>query len=134
MLPASSKKGGMAFAFPDICITPAAPSPLPMPYASIGMVADSDKAIDTVLMENKETVVESSVIPKCKGDEMGTNGGIVSGVNRDRVTFKTYSSKVFAKGKKVVHFLSVTAHNGSNPNMPAGAQIIPSQMKIIVAL
>jgi hypothetical protein len=133
MLPASSKKGGQCFAFPDVCKTPAAPSPIPIPYPNIGMVADTDGAIDVVLMENKETVVETSKIPSSKGDEAGTVGGVVSGVNRNQITYKKYSSKVFAKGKKVVHATAMTAHNGSSANMPAGCQVAPSQTKILVA-
>ena len=135
MLPASSKKGGQAVAMaPDVCKTPAAPSPLPIPYPNMGMVNGTDGAIDKVLMENKETVVESSKIPSSKLDEPGTLGGIISGVNRGQITFKKYSSKVFAKGKKIVHLTSMTAHNGSNPNVPIGAQVAPSQTKVLVAL
>jgi hypothetical protein len=134
MLPAASKKGGQAFAFPDVCKTPAAPSPLPIPYPNMAMLNGTDKAIDTVLMENKETVVESSKVPSSKLDELGSLGGLVSGVNRDQVTFKKYSSKVYAKGKKIVHHTAVTAHNGSNANMPAGCHVAPSQTKVFVAL
>jgi hypothetical protein len=134
MLPAASKKGGQAFAFPDVCKTPAAPSPLPIPYPNMAMLNGTDKAIDTVLMENKETVVESSKVPSSKLDELGSLGGLVSGVNRDQVTFKKYSSKVYAKGKKIVHHTAVTSHNGSNANMPAGCHVAPSQTKVFVAL
>lgn len=134
MLPASSKKGGQAFAFPNVCKTPAAPSPLPLPYPSIGMVNGTDKTIDNVLMENKETVVESSEIPSSKGDEPGTLKGVVSSTQGSKVKFKKYSSKVFAKGKKVVYVTAMTAHNGSNANMPAGAQVAPSQSRVLVAL
>ena len=134
MLPASSKKGGQAFAFPDVCKTPAAPSPLPLPYPNIGMLSGTDKAIDVVLMENKETVVESSKIPSSKGDELGSLKGMVSSTCRDQIQFKKYSSKIYAKGKKIVHHTAITAHNGSNANMPAGCHVAPSQTKIIVAL
>src|SRR5690349_2350879 len=103
MLPAATKKGGEAFAIPDTCMTPAAPSPLPVAYPNWGMLNQTDKVIDKVLVENKETVVESSKIPISTGDEPGTLGGIISGVNMGQVTFKKYSSKVYAKGKKVVH-------------------------------
>jgi len=134
MLPASTKKGGKCFAFPDICKTPAAPSPLPLPYPNFGFVNQTDKVIDVVLMENKETVVETSQIPSSKGDEAGTLKGVVSNTNMDKVVFKRYSSKVFAKGKKIVWITAITGQNGGNSNMPAGCQIEPSQSKVIVAL
>lgn len=119
---------------PDVCKTPAAPSPLPLPYVNIAMLSDTDDAIDTVLMENKETVVESSEVSGSKGDELGTLKGVVSNTNRDKVKFKKYSSKVFAKGKKIVHHTALTAHNGGNANMPAGCHVAPSQTKVIIGL
>ena len=133
MLPGSSKKGGKAFAFPDVCKTPAAPSPLPLPYTNLGMLSGADKVIDVVLMENKETVVETSKIPSSKGDEAGTLKGMVSSTCRDQIQFKKYSSKIYAKGKKIVFHTALTAHNGSNANMPVGCHVAPSQTKIIVA-
>jgi hypothetical protein len=133
MLPASTKQGGQCFAFPDVCKTPAAPSPVPIPYPNIAMVANTDNAIEEVLMVNKATVVENSKIPSSSGDEPGTIGGVVSNTNRNQVTFKKYSSKVFAKGKAVVFHTVVTQHNGSNPNMPAGCHVAPSQMTVLVA-
>ncbi len=134
MLPAATKKGGQAFAFPDVCKTPAAPSPIPIPYPNFGMLSGTDKVIDKVLMENKETVVETSEVPSSKGDEAGTLKGVVSSTSHDKVKFKKYSSKVYAKGKKIVHHTAMTAHNGSNANMPAGCHVAPSQTKVIVAL
>lgn len=131
MLPASSKKGGRAFAVLDMCWTPAAPSPITVPYVNIGMLNTCDGVIDVVLMENKETVVESSKIPQSQGNEAGTVGGVASGVNMGKITFKQYSSKVYAKGKKVVRHLVLTSHNNDNT---VGIHDLPSQTKIIVAL
>ena len=42
MFPASTKGGGMCFAFPNVCKTPAAPSPLPIPYPSIGQLTNAN--------------------------------------------------------------------------------------------
>jgi hypothetical protein len=131
---ASSKKGGQCLAAPDVCKTPAAPSPLPLPYPNIGTLSGTDKAIDKVMLEKKSTVVESSKIPSSKGDEPGTLKGVKSNTNRGEVQFKKYSSKVFAKGKKIVFHTAVTAHNGSNANMPAGCHVKPSQTKVKVAM
>ena len=47
------------------------------------------------------------------------------------VKFKTASAKVYAKGKRVVLFGAMTAHNGDSANMPAGQQIAPSQAKVL---
>lgn len=134
-LPAATKAGGMYFAMPDVCLTPAPPAPpVPVPYPNIAQVASTNGAVDKVLVENKETVVEGSKVPNSSGDEAGTNGGVTSGVNMGAVEPKMFSSKVFFKGKKAVTLTATTAHNGSNANMPAGAHIVPSQAKVLVGM
>ena len=74
-----------------------------------------------------------SEIPQSMGDEAGTSKGVVSGMNMDKVTFKKGSSTVKIEGQPCIHLTSMTGHNGSNANAPAGAQIAPSQTKVIVA-
>ncbi len=132
-LPATTTAGGMYFAMPDVCLTPAPPAPpVPVPYPNIAQVASTQGACMKVLIENKETVVEGAKVPQSSGDEAGTNGGVSSGVNMGPVEPKTFSSKVFAGGKKVVFLTAVSAHNGSSPNQPMGHQITPSQVKVMV--
>ncbi|HTJ84848.1 MAG TPA: PAAR-like domain-containing protein [Polyangiaceae bacterium] len=131
-MPAATKKGGSAAGGPDVCKTPPTP-PVPAPYPNMGQVADSDGAVSKVVIGNKETVVESSKIPSSKGDEAGTLKGIVSSTNMSSIQFKKYSSKVYAKGKKIVFHTAPTAHNGSNANAPTGAHASPSQTKVVVA-
>lgn len=134
MMPAATKKGGTAAGFPDVCKTPAAPSPIPLPYPNIGQLSGAGKTIDKVVIGNKDTIVESSEISSSKGDEAGTLKGVVSSTNMSTIKFKKYSSKVYAKGKKVVFHTAVTAHNGSNANLPVGAHVSPSQTKVTVAM
>lgn len=134
MMPASTKAGGVCFAMPDVCLTPAPPAPpVPIPYPNTGQLAAVNGAVEKVVIEMKETVVEGAKIPNSSGDEAGTNGGVTSGVNMGPVEPKLFSSKVYAKGKKVYFLTGTSAHNGTNANMPAGAQIAPSQVKVFVA-
>jgi hypothetical protein len=132
-MPASTKKGGMCLGVPDVCQTPTSGGPVPVPYPNTAQLNGADGAVDKVLIENKETIVEDSKVPSSSGDEAGTQGGVVSGTNRDEAQFKQYSSKVYFKGKKAVHHTAITSHNGSNANMPAGTQVAPSQAKVFVA-
>ena len=126
----STKAGGMCFAFPDVCLVPSVPNPIPTPFPNMAQCCDARGTVDSVLVQNKEVVVESSSIPMSSGDEAGVGGGVVSGTFMGCVKFKTASSKVYAKGKRVVLFGAVTAHNGDNANMPAGQQVAPSQGKV----
>ncbi len=131
---ATTKAGGQDFAFPDVCLTPAPPAPpIPIPYPNIAMPAQATKTSTKVKMAGKETCTLKSEIPKSSGDEAGTNGGIMSGQNMNKVVYKMGSSKVKVEGQKVVHLTSMTGHNGSNSNMPAGMQVAPSQTKVLVS-
>lgn len=134
MFPASTKGGGQCFAFPDVCKTPAppAPAPVPIPYPNLGMCAQASKTAGKVKIVKKDALTTKSEIPRSSGDEPGVAKGLVSSTNMGKITFKKGSSKVKFEGHPAVHLLSLTAHNGANANMPSGAQIAPSQVKVIV--
>ncbi len=134
MFPGSTKAAGQCFAFPDVCLTPAPPGPpVPVPYPDMGMMNQATKTSKKVKFVGKEVVTLKSEIPRSMGDEAGTNGGVVSGRNMDKVTFKKGSSKVRVEGSPCVHLISITAQNGINANAPAGTVVAPSQVKVLVA-
>lgn len=132
-LPASTKGGGVAMAFPDVCKTPAPPAPpVPIPYPNIGQLSSASKTSSKVKMSSKETVTTKSEIPNSNGDNAGVAGGVKSNVNMKKITFTKGSAKVKVEGEPVVRLTSMTQHNGSSANIP-GAQIVPSQLKVLVA-
>ncbi len=134
IFPASTKGGGNCLGVPDVCLTPAPPAPpIPTPYPNSGMVNQAKKTSKKVKFSGKEVVTVSSEISRSMGDEAGVNKGVMSGMNMSKITFKKGSGKVKAQGKKCVHHTSITGHNGSNANMPAGAQLSPSQTKVKVS-
>ena len=128
MFPAATTKGGLAFAAPDVCLTPPGS---PVPYPNQGKLSGAVKVSTKVLMENKETVCENSQIPTTSMDEGGTMLGVKSGTVMGPATFKSYSSKVYAEGKKIVYHTSQTGQNGSNANI-IGSVVSPSQSLVIV--
>ena len=131
-LPASTKAGGMTLAVPDVCKTPTPGGVVPMPYPNSGMLNTADGVIEKVLIDSKEVVVESSTIAHTQGDEAGVQGGIQSSTDMDESTYKQYSSKVIADGKKMVFATARSVHNGSNPNAQNGIQVAASQSKVLV--
>jgi hypothetical protein len=133
IFPASTKGGGQCFAMPDVCLTPAAPSPIPIPYPNIGMPNQAQKTSTKVKIVSKETVTKKSEISRSSGDEAGTNKGVMSGTNMDKVTWKMGTSKVKIEGQHIIRLTSMTGQNGMSANMPAGAQIAPSQTKVKVS-
>ena len=119
---------------PDVCLTPAPPlPPIPVPYPDMGLLNQADKVSTKVKFVDKEVVTLKSEIPKSMGDEAGTNKGVVSGTNMDKILFKKGSAKVKIEGQPCIHMTSTTSHNGTNANMPAGVQLSPSQTKVIIA-
>jgi len=135
MFPASTKGGGMCFAFPNVCKTPAAPSPIPIPYPSIGQCsgASGDSCTSKVKILNKAVLHKSSEISSTNGDQAGTLKGMVSQTTSDKATYKTSSGKVLVEGNEIVTHLKMVAQNGSNANSPPGTQVAPSQMKVLIA-
>jgi len=134
IFPASTKGGGQCFAMPDVCLTPAPPAPpVPVPYPNTGMVNQAKKTSTKVKFAGKEVVTKKSEMSRSMGDEAGVNKGVMSGMNMSKVSYKKGSSKVKIQGQDCVHLTSMTGHNGSNANMPAGIQVAPSQTKVIIS-
>ncbi len=133
IFPASTKGGGQCFAMPDVCLTPAPPAPpIPIPYPNTGMV-NTAKKTSKVKFVGKEVVTKKSEMSSSMGDEAGVNKGVMSGMNMSKVVYKKCSSKVKIEGQECAHLTSITGHNGSNANMPAGVQVAPSQTKVIIS-
>lgn len=137
MMPASTKKGGQCFAFPDVCKTPAPPAPfVPVPYPNIAMPNQANPGTMTkkVKIQNQPAVQKGTEIPMSSGDEAGSIGGMVSSQIKGPAKYKRASAKVKFEGKAAAYVTCMTGQNGSNANMPAGAQLVPSQTKVIVAM
>lgn len=131
--PGATTGGGQCMVFPDVCKVPAPPAPpIPTPFPNIGMCSQAKKTTKKVKIKNKKVLTMKSEIPRTKGDEAGTLKGLISSTNMDKLKYKKSSSKVKFEGGKVVRSLDMTGHNGSNSNAPPGAQIAPSQTKVIV--
>ncbi|MBN1669509.1 MAG: DUF4150 domain-containing protein [Kiritimatiellae bacterium] len=132
MFPASTKGGGNCLGVPDVCMTPAAPSPIPTPYPNTAM-CNQGSGSGKVKFNGKEVLRKGDEIRMSQGDEAGNSpGGTISGRFKGPCKYKMGCSKVKAEGKEVARLTSMIGHNGSNPNMPAGTQIAPSQTKVKV--
>jgi len=55
--------------FPDICKTPSAPGPIPIPYPNIAKSSDTSKGTKKVKIDGKEVMTKSSSYKKSTGDE-----------------------------------------------------------------
>jgi hypothetical protein len=136
MFPASTNGGGSCLAFPDVCKTPAPPAPfVPIPYPNTCQLTQikGDTASSKVKILNKKTAHKNTIVSRSMGDEAGTLKGLVSQKNMDQVKRTAGVSNVKIEGIDIVTVLKPTAHNGSNANAPGGAQLAPSQSKVIIS-
>ncbi len=106
--------GGMSIVFPDVCKTPAAPSPIPIPYPNIGRSADTSQGPTSVKTDGKMPMVKGATYSRSSGDEPGTLGGIISGVNRSVCEFMLYSFDVKFEGRNVCRLGDPLFHNKKN--------------------
>jgi len=119
--------GGMSTVFPDVCKTPAAPSPLPIPYPNIGQSSDTSEGPTTVKTDGKMPMVKGAKYSKSSGDEAGTLGGVISSVNMSVCEYLLYSFDVKFEGKNVCRLGDQLWHNKKNIYDDSSA--IPSSAK-----
>jgi hypothetical protein len=106
--------GGLSTVFPDVCKTPAAPSPVPIPYPNIGKSSDTSQGPSTVTTDGQMPMVKGAKYARSSGDEAGTLGGVVSGVNMSQCEFMAYSFDVKLEGKNVCRMGDPLFHNKHN--------------------
>jgi uncharacterized Zn-binding protein involved in type VI secretion len=137
MFPASTNSSeGKCVATPNVCKTPTPGGPVPIPYPSIAMPvqADSKTLAESVLICGFPAATTLTQIPMSSGDEAGTLGGVVSNKNMGSCKYTLGSFMVRMEGQEAVYHGAMIAHNNhSNPNMPAGSQVAPSQSTVTVA-
>lgn len=136
MFPASTNSpAGQCLAVPDVCKTPTPAGPVPIPYPNLAMLQQSNPATlsKTVKMVGFPAATVQTEILMSSGDEPGAAGGVISNMIKGPCKFKLGSMSVKIEGQMAVYLGSLIGHNNaSNANMPAGAQIAPSQPMVTV--
>jgi Domain of unknown function (DUF4150) len=132
MFPASTKGGGQCAAFPDVCKVPAPPAPfVPTPFPNMAQCSGASGTSSKVKIVGKPSIHKSSEIGRSSGDEAGTLKGMISQVNMDKTQYRMGSVKVKVEGKALVTVTKMCGQNGTSSNSPPGAQVAPSQTKVI---
>jgi uncharacterized Zn-binding protein involved in type VI secretion len=133
---ASTWGEGVAFAMPDVCKTPSPAGPIPIPYPNTAelAMANPGTCAETVNIVGMPAATTETMIMLTDGDDAGAAGGVVSSMFIGPAQFKLGSSVVMIEGMPAAFMGSMVAHNGvANANMPAGAQIAPSQEMVTVS-
>ncbi|HZH57624.1 MAG TPA: DUF4150 domain-containing protein [Burkholderiaceae bacterium] len=117
---------------PDVCLTPAAPSPVPVPYPNIGAtsMANPGSIVTNVLISAMPALNLGSTIMMTNGDQAGTAGG---GVGTHQIMgearFTMGSMKVMIGGKPGVRMSAMTTQNSANT---VGLAAVPSQVRVML--
>jgi hypothetical protein len=106
--------GGMSTVFPDVCKTPCAPSPVPIPYPNIGQSADTSQGPTTVTTDGQMPMVKGAKYMRSSGDEAGSLGGVLSSVFINECEFLMYSFDIKFEGNNVCRLGDPLWHNKKN--------------------
>ena len=126
---ANSQMAGMDLAFPDVCLTPAVPSPIPVPYPDIAMGPTAAPNQVKVLIMGAPTHNLGTVTPLTNGDNAGVATGVASGSVMGPSRHLTAAFTVLISGMPCTRLTSMTMQNSTNT---VGARIVPSQTKVLV--
>jgi carboxyl-terminal processing protease len=124
MMPASNRGAGMSVGFPDVCLTPAVPSPVPTPYPNLAMNAQATPFSETVFVSMMNALNTATIIPSTSGDEAGSASPI-KGPGR----YTMGCPNVYVDMMPAINLLSPTT--GNNMNNPIGAVLVPSTQNVL---
>jgi len=99
---------------PDVCKTPSPAGPVPIPYPNISQSSDLANGSTTVKGDGEMIAVKDSEYSKSNGDEAGTAGGVVSGVNMKEAKWILFSMDVKIDGKNACRLMDKMTCNKQN--------------------
>jgi hypothetical protein len=126
---ANTQMMGMDMGFPDVCLTPAGPAVVPIPYPNIAMAPMGVPAAYTILFVCAPAHNLSTIIPLSNGDNAGVAMGVASGLVMGPSHHMTGAFTVLLAGMPATRLTSMTMQNSTNC---VGARIVPSQVKVLL--
>ncbi len=128
MLPASNRGAGMSMGFPDVCLTPAVPAPIPVPYPNLAMNAQAAPFAATVMISMMPGLNMASAIPLTMGDEAGTAHPFFM----QRAAYTMGNPVVFIEKLPAINLTAPTT--GNMMNNALGAVLVPSVTNVFLTL
>jgi hypothetical protein len=122
----------MDLAFPDVCLTPVGPVPVPTPYPNTAMSAATAPMVANVLTECTPSINMTSMGLVSLGDQPGVLLGVVSHLEAGQTSYMVGCATIMVGGAPAQRLTSVTGQNclGVLPNA-VGACIVPSQVTVL---
>lgn len=124
---ANTQMMGLDFAFPDVCLTP--PIPLPIPYPNLALGPMAVAAVYNVLFMCAPAHNLATTIVISNGDNPGILLGIISHTVMGPARHITGAFTVLVGGLPATRLTSVSLQNWINC---PGMRIVPSQFKVLI--
>lgn len=106
--------GDKAIGGPDVCKTQVGTAVVPIPYPNFTDSGKLTGGSTSVKIQGKPAMMKGSKLASSNGDDVGSLGGIISGVNKSEAEAITYSFNVKIEGKNVVRGFDALTHNKKN--------------------
>jgi carboxyl-terminal processing protease len=118
----------MNMGFPDVCLTPAGPAVVPIPYPNMAMNAMAVPFLPTILLTCMPALNMGSMIPMTMGDDAGVANPMFKQMGR----YTMGNPTILLQGLPAVHLGCPTS--GNNMNNPVGAVLVPSVTNVLFTL
>lgn len=126
---ANTQMMGMDLGFPDVCLTPAGPAVVPIPYPNIAMGPTAIPSQFIVLIEAMPAHNLGTTTPLTNGDNAGVATGVASGTLMGPSRHLTGAFTVLYGGMPATRLTSMSLQNSTNA---PGARLVPSQVKVLL--
>jgi hypothetical protein len=126
---ANCQTGGMDIAFPDVCLTPAVPAPIPTPYPNLASGSTAIPSQFTTIVSGGPMHNLGTTIPMTNGDNAGVATGVASGTVMGPARHTLGAFSVLVGGQPASRMTSMSMQNSTNI---VGARLVPSQTTVII--
>ncbi|MGE0790128.1 MAG: DUF4150 domain-containing protein [Sandaracinaceae bacterium] len=124
---ANTQMMGLDLGFPDVCLTPPVPVPIPYPDVALGPTAIPSQCKVLIVAAPAHNLATTT--PLTNGDNAGVALGVASGMVMGPSRHVTAAFTVIICGAPATRLTSVTIQNSTN--VP-GCRIVPSQPKVLI--
>ncbi len=126
---ANTQMMGMDLGFPDVCLTPAGPAVVPIPYPNIAMGPTAIPNQMTVLIMAMPAHNLGTITPMTNGDNAGVSMGVASGTVMGPSRHLTAAFTVLFEGMPATRLTSMSLQNSTNA---PGVRLVPSQPTVLL--
>ncbi len=126
---ANTQMMGMDLGFPDVCLTPAVPAPIPLPYPNIAMGPTAIPSQVKIFVLAMPAHNMGTSTPLTNGDNAGLATGVASGTVMGPSRHLTAAFTILYCGMPATRLTSMSLQNSTNA---PGCRIVPSQPIVLL--